>query len=301
MNRFLCFLLLGLCLAEFGCTAFNYKNAVNGDNIDSLPDTKNSTSGILVDLDTRQVLWAKNSQKSYPVASMTKMMTMLVVMDILEKNKDITMDTPVPVSAAASKVIGSQVYLDVKETFPLRELLKAMEIKSANDAAYLAAEFLGGGDVNVFVQMMNKKAEDMNLAGTKFFNPHGLPGATPDKDNISSPEDMALIAEQLLKYPQVVEWASTWTSTFGENRPVPMKITNHNYLIKDYPGVDGMKTGFTQRSGFCSTITCKRNGRRLVAVVTGFPSIKMRDSFVKELLDLGYGKSAEKEIDKTEK
>jgi len=253
-------------------------------------------------LGTRQVLWAKNPQKPCPIASMTKMMTMLVIMEYLDKNKDITMDTPVKVSVASAKIGGSQVYLDTKETFPLKELLKAVEIKSANDAAYLVADFFSNGDVYSFVQMMNKKAEDMDLSGTKFFNPHGLPGDTSAQDNISTPEDMALIAEQLLKYPQVVEWASTWKSTFGEKRPKgAMEITNHNYLIKNASGVDGMKTGFTQRSGFCSTITCKRGGRRLIAVVTGFADRKSRDNFVKELLDWGYGKSAEKEIDKTEK
>jgi D-alanyl-D-alanine carboxypeptidase (penicillin-binding protein 5/6) len=136
--------------------------------------------------------------------------------------------------------------------------------------------------------MMNKKAEDMNLRGTKFFNPHGLPGDTPEQDNVSTPEDMALIAGELLKYPQVVEWASTWSCAFGENRPKPMIITNHNHLIKDCLGVDGMKTGFIKRSGFCSAITCKREGRRFIAVVTGFPDYKTRDTFVTELLDWGY-------------
>lgn len=272
---------------------FEYKNAINGDRITSLPGTKSATSGILVDLGTRQVLWAKNPQKPCPIASMTKMMTMLVVMELLDKNKDITMDTPVPVTRTAAKIGGSQVYLDTKETFPLKELLKAVEIKSANDAAYLVAEFIGKGDVYAFVQMMNKKAEGMKLTGTKFFNSHGLPGANASQDNVSSPESMALIAEQLLEYPQVVEWSSTWSCPFGENRPKPMEITNHNHLIKDCPGVDGMKTGFIDRSGFCVTATCKRADRRLVAVVTGFSNRKERDAFVKKLLDWGYRQSAD--------
>lgn len=274
-------------------TPFSYKNTINGDRIASLPGTKSATSGMLVDLGTRQVLWAKNPQKPCPIASMTKMMTMLVIMEYLDKNKDITMDTPVPVTVAAAKIGGSQVYLDTKETFPLKELLKAVEIKSANDAAYLVAEFFGKGDVYSFVQSMNKKSKEMNLTGTKFFNPHGLPGDTSAQDNVSSPEAMALIAEQLLEYPQVVEWSSTWKCPFGENRSKPMEITNHNHLVNGCPGVDGMKTGFIQRSGFCTTVTCKRADRRLVAVVTGFPNRKERDAFVKKLLDWGYRQSAD--------
>lgn len=330
MNRFLCLLLMLFCLADSGCVwnlqktdkttqeepkqagatpvkkssnplfglPFNYKNTIYGDDIIASQLTaEKASSGILVDLGTREVLWAKNPQKPYPIASMTKMMTMLVVMDLLDKNKDITMDTEIPVSAGAARIGGSQVYLDVKETFPLKELLKAIEIKSANDAAYLVAEFIGKGDVDVFVGMMNKKAEDLKLTSTEFYNPHGLPADSAEDDNVSSSEDMALLAEQLLEYPQVVEWASTWSASFGEKRPKPLEMTNHNHLIKNCLGVDGMKTGFIQRSGFCVTATCKRADRRLVAVVTGFMDRKKRDDFVKKLLDWGYERKSEKEQD----
>ena len=266
---------------------FTYKNAVNG-NIPAIPDSKNATSGILVDLGTRNVLWAKNPRKAVPIASMTKMMTVLLTMEAVD-NGTITMDTSIKVTAASMKIGGSQVYLDTKETFPMKELLKSVAIKSANDSAYLIAEQLGNGDVSMFVENMNKRAKELKFPNTRFFNPHGLPEDNPEHDNVSSPEALAFLAEHLLDYPQVMQWASTWSEPFREkNDPHYQVMTNHNHLINECPGVDGMKTGWIKRSGFCITVTCKRAGKRLVAVVTGFQSRKERDAFVKKLLDWGY-------------
>lgn len=266
---------------------FTYKNAVNGD-IAGIPDSKNATSGILVDLGTRNVLWAKNPRKAVPIASMTKMMTVLLAMEAID-NGAVTMETPVKVTASSMKIGGSQVYLDTKETFPMRELLKSVAIKSANDSAQLVAEHLGNGDVAMFVENMNKRAKELKFPNTRFFNPHGLPEDNPERDNVSSPEALAFLAEHLLDYPQVVQWASTWSEPFREKGDPHYQImTNHNHLVNECPGVDGMKTGWIKRSGFCTTVTCKRAGKRLVAVVTGFQSRKERDAFVKKLLDWGY-------------
>ncbi len=272
---------------------FNYANAVKG-NIPAIPDSDKAKSGILVDLGTREVLWAKNPQEPTQIASMTKMMTTLVVFEEMEKSGGkITLDSPVKVSRAAMSIGGSQVYLDPKEIFPLRDLMKAVDIKSANDAAYLVAEFVGGGDVMSFVTKMNERAKELKMPGTTFFNPHGLPGKTAATDNVSSPEGMAILAEHLIDYPQVMEWASTWIADFREKGSKGyVMLTNHNHMVpggkNECPGVDGLKTGFINRSGFCITVTCKRNNRRLVAVVTGFPSYKERDAFIKKLLDWGY-------------
>ena len=266
---------------------FTYRNAVNG-NIPALPESKNATSGILVDLGTRNVLWAKNPRKAVPIASMTKMMTILLTIEAVD-NGAITMDTPIKVTGASMKIGGSQVYLDPKETFPLKELLKSVAIKSANDSAYLIAEYLGNGDVAMFVENMNKRARELKFPSTRFFNPHGLPEDNPEHDNVSSPEALAFLSEHLLEYPQVMQWASTWSEPFREKgNPHYQIMTNHNHLINECPGVDGMKTGWIKRSGFCTTVTCKRAGKRLVAVVTGFQSRKERDAFVKKLLDWGY-------------
>ncbi len=277
---------------------FIYQYAVNG-NIPALPGSRNATSGILVDLNTRNVLWSKNPRNAYPIASMTKIMTCLIAYeDTLSGRNGLTLDTPIKVSTAAMKIGGSQVYLDTRETFSLRDLLKASIIKSANDAAYLIAEYVGQGSVPAFVRRMNERAAQIHMANTRFHNPHGLPGAKASLDNVSSPEGMARLAEEALLHPQLMQWASTWMDTFREPGTKGfMKIKNHNYLIKGSPeaapGVDGLKTGFINRAGFCLTATCLRDNRRLVAVVTGYPLRKERDRFVRQLLDWGYARAAD--------
>lgn len=275
---------------------FIYQYAVTGD-IPALPGSRNATSGILVDLNTRQVLWAKNHRKGYPIASMSKIMTCLIAYEDIVAGK-YSLDTPVRVTASAARIGGSQVYLDPRETFSLGELMKATSIKSANDAAFLIAEFIGGGKVQPFVDRMNAKAAELRMANTRFFNPNGLPGNTPAHDNVSSPEGMARLAEATLRHKQLMVWASTWMDTFREKgQKGYMQIKNHNYLLpgssEAAEGVDGLKTGFINRSGFCLTATCLRDGRRLVAVVTGYPIRRERDRFVRQLLDWGYARAAD--------
>ena len=275
---------------------FIYEYAVMG-NIPALPRSRNATSGILVDLTTRNVLWAKNHRKGVPIASMTKIMTCLIAYEDVVAGK-YSLDTPVKVSVKAARVGGSQVYLDPRETFSLGELMKAASIKSANDAAYLIAEFIGGGSVQPFVDRMNAKARELRMPGTKFFNPNGLPGSTAAKDNVASPEGMARLAEATLRHRQLMVWASTWMDTFRKKGQKGfMQIKNHNYLLpgssEAAKGVDGLKTGFINRSGFCLTATCLRDGRRMVAVVTGYPIRRERDRFVRQLLDWGYSRAAD--------
>ena len=137
-------------------TPYDYQYAVRG-NIPGLPSSRNATSGILVDADKRIVLWAKNPDRSFPIASMTKVMTLFLAYEDIEAGK-VTLDTPIRVTNAAAKIGGSQVWLDPRETFPLQELLMAVSLKSANDAAYLVAEYLGGGDASVFVARMNQRS-----------------------------------------------------------------------------------------------------------------------------------------------
>lgn len=275
---------------------YDYSLAVNG-NISDIPASATAKSGILVDLNDRKVLWAKNVKEGVAIASMTKMMTLLIAMEDIRSGKA-SLSSDVKVTSHACKIGGSQVYLDQRESFKLEPLLKTIAIKSANDSAYLVSEYLGNGDVESFIQRMNQKAEYLNMPGTKFFNAHGLPGNTSKEDNVSSAEGMAILAEVLLRYPEVVQWAATPTFTFREGTDKPMLITNHNKLINDCPGVDGMKTGFINRSGFCITVTCKRADRRLIAVVTGFNTWKDRNNFVKKLLDWGYRRAPQVEAGK---
>ncbi len=272
---------------------FNFRHAWPG-NIPELPASSQARSGILVDADTGNVLWDKQAAVAVPIASMTKIMTLLLASEYIYFHRNgVSLDSEVKVSPATMKIGGSQVWLDVRETFKLEELLRAVAIKSANDAAYQVAEFLGGGDVYGFVEQMNRRAREIGMKHTRFFNPHGLPGATPAQDNVSSPEDMALLAEYCLGHEMIMKMAAMTKSSFRNGK---LELINHNNLLpgRKFPaaGVDGLKTGFINRSGYCVTITCKRGSKRMIAVVTGFDSAKNRDLFSRQLLDWGYARAA---------
>lgn len=279
---------------------YDYSSAVIG-SIPGFRKGRPGTAGIIVDLNTRKVLWCKNAEKAFPIASMTKLMTVLVAYEMTQDPRSgVTLDTQVKVTVAAYKVGGSQVWLDPKESFTLRELMMAASIQSANDAAYLIAEFLGNGDVNLFVRKMNAKAAELGMKHTIFRNPHGLPGKKAAEDNVSSPEDMVRLAEATLLHPQLMEWASTWKAPFRKpGTKGYLEMRNHNHLIPGgnmrSPGVDGLKTGFINRSGYCLAVSCLRGDRRVVGIVMGHPTWKERDQFVISLLDWGYARIAKLE------
>ena len=275
--------------------ALSYKGAVWGD-IPSLTRSNQAKTGILVDLDKREVIWAKHSRKSVPIASMTKMMTVLLTLEYVDdKNNEVTLDTIIPVTNEAYKIGGTQVYLDPREKFPLKELLKTILISSANDSAYLVGQYLGGGDVNTFVGKMNKRAKELNMPNAHFSNPDGLPEKYSSDDNKATAEGLVFLAEQLLKYPLVREFATTSLDYFRKGSKNPMMLVNTNRLVRSkFNGITGLKTGYIRRSGFCLTATCERDGRRLVAVATGFKDSKKRDKFVGNLLNWGYKKLATK-------
>lgn len=243
-------------------------------------------TGILVDPATRKVLWAKSADTAVPIASMTKMMTMLLAEEAILAGR-ITRETVIPVSVDAYKIGGSQVWLDPKESFPLSELMKAIAIKSANDAAYLVGEYLGNGDVGAFVKDMNRRAKELGMTKTVFYETHGL-GDSQKRNNLASAHDMVILGEQLLNYPEAMRLAATRMDSFRNGKT---ELKNHNNLVYNrVAGVNGLKTGYTRASGFCVTITCERGGRKLLACVTGFKSAKERDAFSKALLDWGYTK-----------
>lgn len=251
-----------------------------------LPKEAGCATGILVDPGTRKVLWAKHAEKSVPIASMTKMMTLLLAEEAIAEGR-IARTTVIPVSVEAYKIGGSQVWLDPKESFPLGELLKAVAIKSANDAAYLVGERLGGGDVAAFVRRMNARARELGMTHTTFYDTHGL-GDAQKRNNIASAHDMVLLGERLLAYPEAMRLAATRMDSFRGGKTM---LKNHNNLVfQRVKGVDGLKTGYTNASGYCVTLSCERGGRRLLGCVTGFKSARDRDAFCKALLDWGYTK-----------
>lgn len=266
----------------------NFKKSVTG-TIKSIPLTKHVKAGILIDSGTRQVLWSKNPKMPVPIASMTKIMTLLLVYEDIASGK-IDFKQPIKVSKKAAAIGGSDIWLDPREVFPLDQLLKAVIIKSANDAAYLIAEHSGDGDVNNFIKRMNSRAKQMKLESAFFANPHGLPEKN-GKDNVCSCADLVFLAEALMQYPDAIKNASTKIYYLPRHvgKTEKTMLYNTNKLVrKNVPGVDGLKTGFTQKAGSCITVTCKRNNRRLILVLAGCNNSKERNALAEALLDWGY-------------
>lgn len=274
---------------------FTFESAVRG-NLPKMPHGRAVRSGILVDLNTRKVLWCKDETKAVPVASMAKMMTLLVAFETMEKNPAWSLDMPIRISRATARAAREGViWLDARETLPLRDLMKAVAIKSANDAAYQVAETAGGGSAEAFVAMMNNRAASLQMPGTRFVNPHGLPNRDGSHSK-SSALGMVILGERLLEYPDIMEWVGTQLTFI--NRPLnkggKTELRNTNRLVVPrYPGVDGMKTGYTRAAKFCLTFTAVRNGQRLMGCVTGFPTAKERDIFARRMLDWGFLRAAE--------
>ncbi len=271
---------------------FDYSNTLHGDlPAKVVPGSSGARSGFMVDLDSRNVLWEKNSDRPVPIASMVKMVTLLVTFDELEKNPALSLSSPVKISRTVLKVPRTGViWLDPRETFPLSDLLKAVTIKSANDAATMVAEFIGG-DVDTFIRRMNERAAGIGMTHSHFVSPCGL--KDKEKGNsTSSAHDMVVVAEHLLEIPQVMQWSTTKQDSIREGEKKTLLTATNRLVNPRWPGVDGLKTGFTNDAGYCLTFTVLRDGRRIVGCVTGFKSARERDRFCRKLIDWGYERAA---------
>ncbi len=229
-------------------------------------------AAILVDADSGAVLFEKDSHLQGPPASMTKMMLMLLVAESV-KNRTLNWDDPIVTSRRASQMGGSQVYLKEGEVFPLSEMMQAIAIHSANDAAAAVAERVAG-TTDAFVALMNERAQRLGMKDTVYRSVHGLPPAKGQQADLSSPADLARVARELVKYPDILKWSSTKEAPF---RNGTMTLTNTNRLVRETEWVDGLKTGYYREAGFNVTATAKRGGLRLIAVVMG--AEQKRDCF----------------------
>lgn len=239
---------------------------------------------LVMDADSGAVLAEKEAHKRWPPASMTKMMTVLLAMERVRSGAA-RLDEPVHVSPWASRIGGSQVYLAAGETFSLGEMLKAVMIASANDAAVAVAEHLAGSQ-GAFVDLMNARAKELGLADTTYQTPHGLPPATGQQADLSSAYDLAILARELMKHPEVMEWAKT---PFAGFRSDTLQMSNTNHLVRGmYPGATGLKTGFYQEAGFEVTATATRNNLNLIAVVLGVPTKRASFTEAARLLNEGF-------------
>ena len=243
---------------------------------------ENATSAILIDASTGSIIYEKNPHEKLAPASMTKMMSMLLIIEAIE-NKVINWNDIITVSSNASGMGGSQILLETGEKMSVKDLFKGVAVASGNDAVVALAEATYGS-VDAFVDAMNKKAKELKLQDTNFKNVHGL----DDENHYSSAYDMSLIAKELVKHKKILEFTSIYEDYLRRGTDREFWLVNTNRLVRFYSGVDGLKTGYTPEAGFCLTATIKKDNMRLIAVVMGEPSSDVRNNEVTELLNYGF-------------
>jgi serine-type D-Ala-D-Ala carboxypeptidase (penicillin-binding protein 5/6) len=239
-------------------------------------------SAILIERDTGTVLYEKNAHEKLPPASMTKIMTMLLIMEAIDKG-ELSYKEKVRASEYAASMGGSQIFLEPGEEMTVDELLRGIAIGSGNDASVAMAERIAGSE-EAFVEMMNKKAKELGLKNTSFQNATGLPA----EGHYSSAYDMAMMARELLKYEDITKYTGMYEDYLRENTDKKFWLVNTNRLVKFYPGVDGLKTGFTSEAKYCLTATAKKNGMRVIAVVFGASTPKDRNAQITKMLDYAF-------------
>lgn len=236
-------------------------------------------SAILMEPTTGKILFEKASHDRLPPASVTKIMTMLLVMEALD-NGQCKLEDMVRTSTLAASMGGSQVFLEENEEMSVDEMLKAVAVASGNDAAVALAEFIGGSHEN-FVAKMNQRAKELGMNDTTFINCNGL----DDPNHLTSAHDIALMSAELMKHSKIFDYTTIWMDTLRNGE---FGLVNTNKLIRFYTGATGLKTGSTSVAGFCISATAKRDNMNLIAVVMGSPSSKERFSDASKLLDYGF-------------
>lgn len=241
-----------------------------------------SSSAILMERDTGEILFEKNSDEQLPPASMTKIMTMLLIMEALDKGK-IAYDDLVRTSERAASMGGSQIFLEPGEEMTVNDLLKAIAVASGNDASVAMAEHLAGSEEE-FVRMMNDKAKELGLKNTNFLNSNGLPA----DNHYTTAKDLAIISKELLKYKDITKYTGIYEDYLRKDTDDPFWLVNTNKLVKFYPGVDGLKTGYTSEAKYCLTATAEKNDMRVIAVIMGAPTPKERNKQITQMLDYAF-------------
>lgn len=241
----------------------------------------NATSAVLMEAETGKILFAQNESAALPPASVTKVMTLLLVMEAIEAGK-ITWEEKVTVSERAASMGGSQIFLKVGEEMSVTDMVKSVVIASANDAAVALAEHIAGSE-EAFVAAMNKRAGELGMKDTHFENTNGLDDTVTN--HLTSAKDIAIMSRELIKHPKILEYSSTWMDTVRDGA---FTLTNTNRLVRFYPGATGLKTGSTAKAKFCISATAERNGVSLIAVIMGAESRDVRNAEAKKLLDYGF-------------
>jgi len=256
--------------------------SINHVKADELKLAESAKSAIIIEASTGKILFEKNADEKLVPASMTKMMSMLLIIENIE-NGVLKWNQKITVSENASGMGGSQILLETGEKMTVKDLFKGVAIASGNDAVVALGEAIAGSEAG-FVDMMNKRAKELNLKNTNFKTPHGLDAA----NHYSSARDMSIIAKELVKHEKVLEFTSVYEDYLRENTDKKIWLVNTNKLVRFYDGVDGLKTGYTKDAGYCLTATAKKDGMRIIAVVMGEPDSKTRNKEVSEMLDYSF-------------
>lgn len=272
--------MVSLMMAAFLLTTFAIPSAFAEEKSAQL--VEGAKSAILIERDTGTILYDKNSNEELPPASMTKIMTMLLIMEALDEGK-LDMNEKIRTSEYAASMGGSQIFLEPGEEMTTKQMLQGIAIGSGNDASVAMAERIAGSE-EAFVEMMNKKVKELGLKNTKFQNTTGLPA----NDHYSTAHDMAMMAKELLKYKEITKFTGTYEAYLRENTEKKFWLVNTNKLVRFYPGVDGLKTGFTNEAKYCLTATAEKDGMRVIAVVFGAQTSKERNAQVSKMLDYAF-------------
>lgn len=243
-------------------------------------------SAVLIDVGSGQVLFEQDSHQQLPPASVTKVMTMLLAMEAVERGQ-VALDDQVTISERAASMGGSQMYMEPGEKQTLETLLLGMAVCSANDACVATAEHVSGTE-EIFVEHMNSRATELGMEDTHFVNTNGLPVA----DHYTSAYDIAVMSRELMSFDKPREWFQIWmtdvTVGLDGKKKTELGITNTNKLIKTYPGANGVKTGFTQEAGYCLSASATKGDLTLISVIMGSPTSKIRFAEASRLLDYGF-------------
>ncbi|MBQ8287879.1 MAG: D-alanyl-D-alanine carboxypeptidase [Clostridia bacterium] len=249
---------------------------------------------ILIEASTGMVLYENNADEALPPASVTKIMTLLLVMEAVDRG-ELHLTDLVTVSDAAASMGGSQVYLEVGEQLTVEEMIKCVVIASANDAALALAELVAGSE-EAFVAEMNARAQELGMKNTHFENTNGLDDTT--QNHVISARDIAIMSAELMKHTTILKYTTVWQDSIRNGAFV---LTNTNRLIRFYPGANGLKTGSTSKAGFCISAAAKRDGMQLIAVVMGSSTRDSRNETAKQMLNWGFANYARITVRNTQK
>lgn len=269
-----------LSLALLCCSSTAYAELSAAADAKTSAQLINAKSGILTEASTGEVLYEQNADERLPIASVTKTMTMLLIMEAIDDGK-ISLSDTVTVSEYAASMGGSQVFLEVGEQMSVDDMLKAIAVASGNDAAVAMAEFVSGSE-GAFVEKMNKRAAELGCTNTHFINCNGLDETA---EHYSSARDVALISRELISHKKIFDYTTIWMDSL---RGGSFGLSNTNKLIRFYKGANGLKTGSTSTAKYCLSATAERDGMQLIAVIIAAPTTADRFSSATALLDFGF-------------